>query len=60
MKTKEELRAAHGTPDEFKAACIRAANDLFITDEEAFRAVEKYRAAYEAAPLASNAEGSDG
>lgn len=50
MKTKKQLRAAHGTPDEFAQACLRAANDLFITDDEARAATAKYRAEYEAAP----------
>lgn len=50
MTTKDELRAAHGTPDEFAAACIRAASDLFCTDEEAMVAIAKYRAEYDAAP----------
>lgn len=50
MKTKEELRAAHGTPEEFEAAVWRAANDLFITDDEARAGIEKYRAEYAAAP----------
>lgn len=50
MKTQEQLRAEHGTPEEFEAAVIRAANDLFVTDDEARAAIARYRAQYEAAP----------
>lgn len=59
MKTKEELREAHGTPDEFERACVRASNDLFITDDEARAAVAKYRAEYEAAPTAQRSTEGD-
>ena len=51
MKTQEELRAAHGTPDEFAFAVSHACNDLFCTIAEANTAIAKYRAEYEAAPL---------
>jgi hypothetical protein len=47
--TREELRKKHGTPAEFEAAVMKAANDLFCTDEEARVAIAKYRAQYEAA-----------
>lgn len=50
VKTKEQLRADHGTPNEFEAACNRAANDRFLTTAEATAAVSRYRTAYEAAP----------
>ncbi len=48
--TKEELRAKHGTPDDFAAAVNQAADDLFCTTDEANAAITKYRAEYEAAP----------
>ena len=50
MKTKNELREAHGTPEEFERAVWAASNDLFVTDDEARAAILKYRAEYAAAP----------
>jgi hypothetical protein len=58
--TKEELRQKHGTPAEFEAAVIRAANDLFCTDDEARAAIAKYRAEYEAAPSDRTPRAKDG
>ncbi len=50
MKTQEELRAEHGTPDEFAAVVNQAADDLFCTTEEANAAIAKYRVEYAVAP----------
>lgn len=48
--TKEVLLAGHGTPEEFEQAIWRAANDLFLTDDEACVAITKYRKEYSEAP----------
>jgi hypothetical protein len=41
-KRQENLKEKHGTPNEFAFALYRAADDLFITYEEADKAIEKY------------------
>lgn len=41
-QTRAELRAAHGTPVQFGAACLRAYNDLFITGKEMDEAIARY------------------
>jgi hypothetical protein len=43
MMTRTELEKAHGTPDEFAAACNRAADQLAITTAECNAAIAKYR-----------------
>jgi hypothetical protein len=47
--TREEMRQKSGTPEEFAAAVMRAASDLFCTEEEARIAIVKYRNEYAAA-----------
>lgn len=41
--TQEKLKAAHGTPEEFAAACNAAADQCMITTSECEAGVEKYR-----------------
>lgn len=50
MKTKEELRKAHGTPSEFSEACKRAWVDGYITFQEAIEEAEDYERDYADAP----------
>lgn len=50
MRTKEQLRAAHGTPREFSDAVWRACDELWCTTSEAQAAIAKYSAEYTAAP----------
>lgn len=49
-RTQSEKRAAHGTPDQFEAACWRAQGDGFLTAEEAFEGTLSYRREYYGAP----------
>ena len=48
--TKEAKRVAHGTPEEFRDAVLRAVAKGFVTSEEAEPTIQRYRAEYEAAP----------
>lgn len=41
--TREELKANHGTPEEFAIACWKAEADLMITPQEARKAIQDYR-----------------
>lgn len=50
MKTKSELRRAHGTPVEFEIAVKRAWIDGYVSFDEAIQACEKYETEYAAAP----------
>jgi hypothetical protein len=49
-KTKEEMRVAHGAPQEFWEALLDAQGDGFITMKEARAAQVTYEVIYEAAP----------
>ena len=40
--TREQLRQRHGTPEEFAAACNRAADTLYITTAECEAAIASY------------------
>jgi hypothetical protein len=40
---QQELKAKHGTPDEFERAVWAAYAGLWVTEEEAKRAIGKYR-----------------
>jgi hypothetical protein len=40
--TRAEFQRAHGTPREFREACLRAADDGFVTYLEARTAADKY------------------
>lgn len=46
---QKQLAQAHGTPDQFAAACNRAADSLMITTAECEAAIEKYRREWEQA-----------
>lgn len=46
---QRELAAKHGTPEQFAAACNRAADTLYITTAECDTAVAAYIAEWEAA-----------
>ena len=50
MKTKSELRRAHGMPAEFEEACKQAWIDGYISFQEAVEASDKYANEYAAAP----------
>ena len=41
-ETRSDLREKHGTPQEFEAAVNRAADQLFLTTDEANVAIKKY------------------
>ena len=43
LPTKQELREAHGTPDEFESAVWLSHADLFVTTDEALKAIREYR-----------------
>jgi hypothetical protein len=47
--TKGELREKHGTPEEFERAVWEAHSQLFVTTDEAVKAIGKYREEYAAA-----------
>lgn len=48
--SKEELRARHGTPVEFRVATMLAYEGLMVTWEEAHEAILRYVEEYEKAP----------
>ena len=50
VKTKTELRHAHGTPVQFAKAIWKAHADLFITTTEAQIAINHYKVEYDNAP----------
>lgn len=54
------LKERHGTPLEFSDAIWQACNDLFITTDEAVRAIRDYRDEWNAAGKSPNAQVSDG
>lgn len=45
---KQELQEKHGTPAQFEGAVWKACWDLFITYEEAVKAIADYKAEWEA------------
>lgn len=47
--TQEELREAHGTPEQFAEAVWNACNDLFVTTDEAVAAIQGYNDLYQLA-----------
>jgi hypothetical protein len=40
---QESMWKAHGSPADFEAACVRAADDLMITGAECKAAVDQYQ-----------------
>ena len=50
MKTRHDLRQAHGTPEQFEAACKVAHLDSSLGHDAVEKAVAEYRAEYNAAP----------
>lgn len=48
-KEQEILKAKHGTPKEFAAACERAVDDLMITPAESRAGIAKYQDEWNAA-----------
>ena len=53
-KTREELQAAHGTPEQFAEAVDKAYRDLMVTQDEAVAAIIKYRQEWASAPSTQN------
>lgn len=54
-QAQEKLKAEHGTPWEFRKACVIAWKNLWITDDEFTEAVKKYEAEWRAAGSQSDA-----
>lgn len=53
---QRRLMRKHGTPREFARACEKAANDLFITEEEMRKGIEEYQKEWDDAGKQNNVE----